>query len=112
MSSSHTKSATSSPWKYPVVLESGKTIELESGRDYYWKRSDSWQWNGQEHWWEYAIEIYPGMNGGCGVYVFEKSKWNGASEWQFKTPNNLSYDETCKLFRELVAHLPDEDVSK
>lgn len=94
------------PWKYPVVLEDGSRIELESGRDYYWKRSDGWQWDGRERWWEYAIEIYPGMNGGGGVYVYEKSKWNGASRWQFTTPRNLSHTETCELFREIVAHIP------
>ena len=94
------------PWKYPVVLDDGSRIELESGRDYYWKRSDGWQWDGRERWWEYAVEIYPGMNGGGGVHIFEKSKWNAASDWHFTTPRNLSHDETCALFREIVAHIP------
>jgi hypothetical protein len=109
----HTESA-SHGWTYPCVLESGETIHLKAGRDYYWKRSEGWQWNGVERWWEYYVEIYPGMNGGGGVWIKEKSRWNGASDWQFTTPRNLTHEETCDLFRDVVAHLhlqSDEEIS-
>lgn len=94
-----------SDWTYPCHLEDGSTVELKSGQDYYWKRSDGWQWNGAERWWEYYVEIYPGMNGGGGVHIFEKSRWNGNVAWHFTTPRNLTYAETCDLFKELVANL-------
>ena len=108
MTTVHTESETNT-WKYPCVLENGETINLESGRDYYWKRSDGWQWDGRERWWEYYVEIYPGMNGGGGVWIYEKSRWNGASDWHFKKPRNLTYEETRDLFHELVAQLAQRD---
>lgn len=98
-----------SAWKYPCVLDDGSKIELESGRDYYWKRSEGWQWDGRERWWEFYAEIYPGMDGTGGVYITEKSRWNGASKWHFTTPRHLSHEETCDMFREIVKHLPAQE---
>jgi hypothetical protein len=94
-----------SDWEYPCVLDSGERIVLLSGRDYYWKRSDGFQWDGRERWWEFYVEIHPGMNGGGGVWIHEKSRWNGAFNWQFNTPRNLSHEETRDMFRAIVANL-------
>lgn len=74
------------------------------GEDYYWKRSGGWQWNGVERWWEYYVEI-TGMNGAGGVWCIEKSRWNGALDWQFRQPQLLSYVDSCELIQALIANL-------
>jgi hypothetical protein len=77
---------------------------IETGRDYYWKRSEGWTWlDGRERWWEYFVE-FSGFNGVGGVWCTEKSRWNGAAQWQFKQPMTLSHAASIKLIEEVRAH--------
>ena len=89
------------------------TASLETGVDYYWKRSEGWTGlNGQpDQHWEYYIE-FSGFNGTGGAWVVEKvrlhgCRWypatatRGGSEWFCRQPRTLSRYETWKLIREI-----------
>lgn len=70
--------------------------------EYYWKRTDGWNWSGTERWWEVFIVFYDGMNGGGGACVEERWRWNGSSQNLRVQPRNLSLFETRELIAELV----------
>lgn len=72
--------------------------------EYYWKRTDSWNWSGTERWWEVFIVFADGMNGGGGACIEERWRWNGSDENLRVQPRNLSLQETRKLIAELVDH--------
>lgn len=71
------------------------------GVEYYWKRTDGWNWFGTLHWWEVFISFYDGMNGGGGACIEELWRWNGCKDTLRRQPRNLSLDETRQLIREL-----------
>ena len=79
---------------------------LETGKKYYWQRSNGWKsFDGQEHWWEYFVE-FTGFNGAGGVWLLEWHKWNSSGfEWK-PQPRSLSYAESQKLIAEVKANLP------
>ena len=80
------------------------------GEDYYWKRSDGWQWDGRERWWEYYVEI-TGMNGAGGLWIREKSRWNGTHTWHFTQTHTLSYEKSCELIAQITANLKQRDAA-
>lgn len=72
--------------------------------EYYWKRTDSWTWNGTERWWECFVIFHDGMNGGGGAFIEERWRWNGSDQNMRVQPRNLSLFETRQLLSELVQH--------
>lgn len=77
------------------------TIEgLETGKRYFWRRTKSWDWFGQERWWEIDVEI-DGLNGGGGLWLTEHWHWNSSDQIIFKQPQTLSYEKS----REIVAQI-------
>lgn len=79
--------------------------------EYFWKRTDGWNWSGTERWWEVFIVFHDGMNGGGGACVEERWRWNGSSQNLRVQPRNLSLFETRELIAEL-AHKTESTVSK
>lgn len=73
------------------------------GVEYYWKRTDGWNWFGTPHWWEVFVVFANGMNGGGGACIEERWRWNGSSQNMRTQPRNLSLDETRELIGELCA---------
>ena len=76
-------------------------LKAVPGAEYYWKRSESWPWNGEERWWEVYVVFQNGMNGGGGACVREIWRWNNSSQNMREVPRNLTHDETADLLREL-----------
>ena len=70
--------------------------------EYFWKRSDPWQWNGVQRWWDVFIVFYDGMNGGGGAIVQERWRWNGSSENIRVQTRNLTLIQTQELIEELT----------
>lgn len=73
------------------------------GVEYYWKRTDGWQWNGIERWWEVVVVFADGMNGGGGACITEMWRWNGSRETLRRQPRNLTLQETRELIADIVA---------
>ena len=73
---------------------------LQTGKEYYWKRSEGWNWFGTSRWWEVFVEI-SGLNGGGGAWLVERWRWNGSSETIHEHIKSLSYEETRKITEEI-----------
>lgn len=94
------------------------TATLETGVDYYWRRSEGWSSpSGSDQHWEYYVE-FSGFNGAGGAWIVEKTRHHGCrwypasntrsgSEWFCKQPRTLSAYETWKLIREIHAIAAD-----
>lgn len=91
------------------------TDGIETGRDYYWKRSNGWNWwlvgshpssqQRERRWWTYYVE-FTGLNGAGGAWVKVKSQWNGAPVGlHFTQPQSLSWEETQAMLREIKLNL-------
>lgn len=76
---------------------------LFTGHDYYWKRTDGWDWFGAPRWWEVSIEFL-GLNGSCGAWLKEKWRWNGNPQVVREDIRTLSFEDTEKLIEEIKAH--------
>jgi hypothetical protein len=81
------------------------TDRLETGVDYYWRRSESWKGHdGGDRWWEWFVEI-SGLNGAGGLWIVEKLRHHGQVRWHSKQPRTLGYSDSLKLVGELEAKL-------
>lgn len=72
-------------------------------KEYYWKRTDSWQWDGKECWWEVYVS-FRGMHGGGGAVIEERWRWNESKQnirTQFRALTPL---ETNQLIKEIEEH--------
>jgi len=74
-------------------------------RDYFWKRTASWDWFGTLRWWEVSVEFL-GLNGTGGAWLKEKWRWNGSEQVMHATIRTLSFEDTEKLISEIRAKLP------
>ena len=70
---------------------------VETGKLYYCKRSDSWDWFGTMRWWEIFIEPL-GFNGVGGLWLKEHWRWNGSLNDCFPpTVKSLGYEESQEI---------------
>ena len=76
------------------------TETLETGREYFWKRTEGWDWFGIQRWWEVFIRI-DGFNGGGGLWIEELWRWNGSLETLQRQPRTLSLEDSQKLIAEI-----------
>lgn len=73
---------------------------LEIGHEYYWKRTPGWDWFGTWRWCE--IFIVPlGLNGGGGLWLEERWRWNGSQQWLPGQVRSLSAADTLALMNEI-----------
>ena len=79
------------------------TGDIEYGVDFYWKRTPSWQWDGQERWWEVFVR-FTGENGGSGMWIVERWRWNGSPQWMFDQPRSLSFEQTRDVMQAVDAN--------
>lgn len=79
---------------------------IEKGKLYYQKRSDGWQWDGVERWWEYFIEWSGGWNGAGDYPCIRHARWNGSHESLRHDFVTLTHDEILKLVKAGVSHCP------
>jgi hypothetical protein len=85
---------------------------IETGQDYYWKRSGGWKGADgvSERYWEFYIE-FSGFNGAGGLWLVEKTRHNGQSSypngksWFSIQPRTLSRQESLQIVREVQKHL-------
>lgn len=78
---------------------------IETGVDYFWKCSGSWNWERERRWWAYWVE-FKGMNGAGGCWIIEKSQWNGYPVGShFSTPKNLSWLRSRDLIHDIKLNL-------
>ena len=84
-----------------VALQVGEMPE--PGVEYYWNRTDGWQWlDGNERWWEIFVVFRDGMNGSGGANIEERWRWNGSEQNLRVQPRNLTLAETRQLILELT----------
>lgn len=78
------------------------TEGIGTGIEYFWRKSDSWDWFGVQQWWEIFVKFY-GFNGEAGVWCEELWKWNGGTpgKYQFTQPRTLSYEDSAKMLQEI-----------
>lgn len=83
-------------------MNTSNTLDIQPGREYYWKRTGGWDWiDGQRHWWEVFVVFYDGMNGGGGACIEERWRWNGSTQNIRVQPRNLTLQETVDLVEQL-----------
>ncbi len=80
-----------------------------TGRDYYWKRTDGWDWFGTRRWWEVSIE-FTGLNGSGGAWVKEKWRWNNNPQVVKEEILTLSIEKTEEIVIEIKMNI-DKDFS-
>ena len=74
---------------------------LQTGVEYYYDRSKSWEWfDGQENWWEIFVTI-SGFNGVGGLWIKEEWRWNNSRE----TIREDVRSTTCEQGREIIAKI-------
>jgi len=83
---------------------------IETGIDYYWKRSEGWVGlDGKtERWWDYFVEV-SGYNGAGGLWIVEKSRHSGETSWFSRQPRTLSLAESRQLIADLLKHQEGSD---
>lgn len=69
---------------------------IETGREYYWRRTDGWDWNGARRWWEVFVE-FSGFNGAGGVWLTERWRWNGSAQTMREQPRSLRLTESLEV---------------
>ena len=72
--------------------------------EYYWRRTEGWNWFGVERWWQVFVVFADGMNGGGGACIEERWRWNGSSQTMRRQPRNLTCAETVELLSDLSAN--------
>ena len=75
--------------------------KIVPGVEYFWKKTNSWEWNGVERWWEVFIIFADGFNGGGGACIREIWRWNNSLQNMRDQPRNLTMMETIELVKEL-----------
>jgi len=73
-------------------------------KEYLYRCSDSWDWFGTFRWWEVFVE-FSGLNGGGGVWIKEKWRWNGSKETIREDIKTLGYEETTELISKIKSIL-------
>lgn len=76
---------------------------IETNKEYFWKRTDSWDWFGVKRWWEIFIE-FSGLNGSGGAWLIEKWRWNGSTQNIRNDIKTLSYEKTIKIITDIQAN--------
>jgi len=76
---------------------------IETGVEYFWKRTKGWNWLGSTRWWEVFVE-FSGLNGGGGAWIIERWRWNGSAETLRCQPASLSLEKTKKLIDEIKSN--------
>ena len=76
---------------------------IETGIEYFWKRSVPWDWFGSKRWWEIFVE-FSGFNGGGGAWIVERWRWNGSAETIRYQPDSLSWEKTKALISEIKSN--------
>ena len=79
-------------------------VDIETGVEYYWKRTDGWDWNGDQRWWEVFVE-FTGFNGVGGVWLVERWRWNGSDQTMREQPRTLSLDESREVIEAVRENL-------
>lgn len=65
--------------------------------EYYWRRTDGWNWFGTQRWWEIFVVFANGFHGGGGACVEERWRWNDSQQTIWREYRNLSHDETVEM---------------
>ena len=76
---------------------------IETKKEYFWKKSDPWDWFGVKRWWEVFVE-FSGLNGGGGAWIIEKWRWNGSTENIRTDIKSLPFEETMKIIHKILPH--------
>ena len=71
---------------------------LEIGREYFWKRTNGWDWFGERRWWEVFV-IASGLNGSGGYWLTELWRQNNSREVIRENVRTLSAEESSALER-------------
>ena len=74
---------------------------LELNKEYYWKRTDGWDWFGTQRWWEIFI-VPTGYNGVGGLWLLERWRWNGSSQTIREEVRTLSHAESQQIVKEVM----------
>lgn len=53
-------------------------LEIPKG-EFFLRRTEGWNWFGEERWWEIFAVIH-GFHGGGGFVITEQWRWNGSSQ--------------------------------
>ena len=85
-------------------LSSTTLLAVVPGVEYYWRRTEGWDWFGTPRWWQVFVVFADGMNGGGGACIEERWRWNGSSQTIRRQPRNLTYAETVELRSDLSAN--------
>lgn len=90
-------------------MNTSNTLDIQPGREYYWKRTGGWNWlDGQHLWWEVFVVFYDGMNGGGGACIEERWRWKGSTQNLRVQPRNLTFQETVELVEQLQSAERDQ----
>ena len=84
--------------------------DFEPGRIYYHRRLRSWQYNGEERWWEVYIELLGVAKDRNELIVREHRRWNGSDYTALESEFTLTLPEARQLLAELrTANGMDEE---
>jgi len=75
---------------------------IETGIEYYYKRTSAWDWFGEKRWWEIFIE-FSGFNGTGGCWIIERWRWNNSKQIIIEQIETLPYQETKKLIKKIAS---------
>lgn len=74
---------------------------IDTNREYYWRRTDGWDWFGEHCWWNIFVTFANGMHGGGGACITEHWRWNNSSQTIRREYRNLTLIETRDLVQQL-----------
>jgi hypothetical protein len=81
-------------------------MEIKMNTEYFWKRTDGWNWDGVQRWWE--IFVVPlGFNGGGGWWIKEIWRWNNSQENTIENIKTLSWQESAEILDKLTQEATD-----
>lgn len=75
---------------------------LEIGKTYLSKRSQPWDWFGEQRWWEVFTTV-TGLNGGGGYWVREEWRWNNSTTTTSTHVRTLSLRQSRELEAAITA---------
>ena len=77
-----------------------RIVALDEHVEYYWKRSESWEYFGSTRWWEVFITVL-GYNGVGGYWLKEEWRWNGNNQTVRDAIKSLGYTESAQITKEV-----------
>lgn len=77
------------------------TDGIETDVEYYWRKTDGWDWFGTRRWWDIFVMVH-GINGAGGLSITELWRWNGSSHTIRNIPRNLSHAESRELIESVI----------